>query len=200
MAGGNTGLFEIKSEIHFRAILIIVTLLEVANMFAFEAGRSPLQALVLSGALATSLLAGGAMSAQAADVIITVERVEALDQVDPAGRADLYARVTIDGEVFKAGPVRGAGNVVTPNWVFTKRTDKRSVDVKLEIVDRDTFGPDDIIDINRVDGKRDLDFRVRTRPCDVIGFSGGAGCRESITREGRERKKARVTFRVDSRR
>lgn len=154
------------------------------------------RAVRMVGALAVGF-AVMAAPAIAADVSVTIDRIAALDQVDPAGRADFYARVTIDGEVFKVGPVPRGGNVVTPNWVIRKRVDKRSVDVKLEVVDRDTFGPDDLIDINRIDGKRDLDFRIRTRPCAVLGFSGDYGCRDRIVRAGRERKAAEVTFHVD---
>ncbi|MGE3918619.1 MAG: hypothetical protein AB7F78_23240 [Hyphomicrobiaceae bacterium] len=73
--------------------------------------------------------------------------------------------------------------------------------VKLEILDKDVLSKSDLVDINRLDNKRDLDFQVRTRPCEVIGFAQPYDCSRSgavITRGGRERKAAEVTFRVDT--
>jgi hypothetical protein len=72
--------------------------------------------------------------------------------------------------------------------------------VKVEIFDKDVLSKDDLIDINRVDGKRDLDFRINTRTCRVLDFSQGLRCRERIRRSGTEKRKAEITFRVDVRR
>ena len=58
----------------------------------------------------------------------------------------------------------------------------------------------DLIDINRVANKRDLDFRVNTRTCSISGFAQGYSCRRTITRAGDEKKQAEISFKVDVRR
>jgi hypothetical protein len=133
------------------------------------------------------------------DVSVTIDHVKALDRVDwgVAGQADFYARVTIAGETFVTKPARGE-NDVRPNWVFTKsvRASAR-VPVKVEIFDKDVFKPDERVDINRVNAKRDLDFTVNTYNCSIGGFSNSFRCKQPIMRGGQERKRAEVTFRVD---
>jgi hypothetical protein len=152
-----------------------------------------------TAALAVGLGIGLAGAASAADIVVTIDKVAALDKIDPAGQADFFARVTIAGETFKTERIRRA-DVIEPNWVFRKKVPAGTHTVKVEIFDKDVLSKDDLIDINRVDGKRDLDFRVNTRTCRVIDFSQGFRCRDRIRRAGTEKRKAEVTFRVDVRR
>ncbi len=108
---------------------------------------------------------------------------------------------TIDGTVYRSPAIRRA-DVVRPNWTFSKRVRPGTHDVKLEIFDKDVFSKDDQIDINRLDGRRGLDFRVRTRPCTVLDFAEPYACRGrgvTITRAGRENKSAEIRFTVDAR-
>ena len=67
------------------------------------------------------------------------------------------------------------------------------VNVKLSVFDKDV-SVDDPIDINRIDNKRDIDFTVNTKTCKVEGFSSTYKCGAKITRAGKEKKAAEVTF------
>ena len=153
------------------------------------------RAAALSAGVATVLTATPSLAQSRRDVTVTIDHVKALDLVDwgVAGQADFFARVTIDGETFVTKPARGQ-NDVRPNWVFTKRVRASTrVPVKVEIFDKDVFKPDERVDINRVDRKRDLDFTINTFSCRVGGFSDVYRCRQPITRGGQERKRAEIT-------
>lgn len=162
--------------------------------------RGP-RAVTLAGVALAMMVSGAALPAAADEIVITIERIRALDRIDPGGgQADFYARVTIDGQEFKTPVVRRA-NDVKPNWVVKKEVPAGTYAVKLEIDDRDVLSKDDMIDINRIDAKRHLDFRVRTRPCRVLDFAVPYDCRGRgavITRAGAEKKSAEITFRVDT--
>ncbi|MEZ5852472.1 MAG: hypothetical protein R3D68_17710 [Hyphomicrobiaceae bacterium] len=149
-------------------------------------------------AAATTLASGGLQAATAAEIEVVIDRVKALDVIDLSGGADFYAQVTIAGEVFKTEPMKDQ-NEISPNWVIRKRVHHGTYDVKLEILDKDV-SKDDPIDINRVDPKRDLDFRVNTRTCGITGFAQYYHCGTIIQRAGNEKKKAEITFRVYVRR
>ena len=128
------------------------------------------------------------------ELTIKVSRVKLLDKVDELSKGDLYARVTIDGEVQSSSVVKGE-NVIKPDWKLTKKVTRGDHKVKVELVDKDVT-QDDTIDINRVDKKRDLDFTVNTKSCRIEGFSTTYKCGSSITRVGAEAKKAEITFTV----
>lgn len=152
-----------------------------------------------AAALAAVASAGFAGAAAAQDLIITIERIRALDKIDAAGQADFYAQVTIDGKAIKTERIRRADDV-RPNWVIRAPVSGRKADVKLEILDKDVLSKDDLVDINRLDGKRDLDFTVELRPCRVKGFAQSYDCGRRgvvITRGGNEKKAAEVIFRVN---
>jgi hypothetical protein len=142
--------------------------------------------LVLSGAMASQ--------ARADEIIVTIERVTALDQEDALSRPDFLARVTIAGEAFVTPVIRNQ-NTITPNWVLSKNVPAGTHNVKVEILDQDVT-KNDLADINRVDNKRDIDFTVNTRNCRIQGFSSPFRCGSKIVRAGTERRKARVTFSV----
>lgn len=169
----------------------------------FGVGGSALRARKVAGVMLATLLAGAAQAAVADEIMIVIEKIEALDRIDPGGgQADFFARVTIAGETFRTPTIRKS-DVVQPNWVITKRVRPGTHKVKLEILDKDVLSKDDAIDINRLDGKRDLDFRVRTRNCVVLDFAEPYRCGPrgvTITRAGREKKSAQVRFRVSMRR
>ncbi|MGD9805309.1 MAG: C2 domain-containing protein [Hyphomicrobiaceae bacterium] len=164
---------------------------------------SALCAKKIAGAALVAMMCGAAVPAAADEIIVTVDSLQALDRIDPGGGpADFYAQVTIAGQVYRSPAIRRA-DVVRPNWTFSKRVRPGTYDVKLEIFDKDVFSKDDQIDINRLDGKRDLDFRVRTRPCQVLDFAEPYACRGhgvTITRAGRENKSAEIRFTVDTHR
>ncbi|MGL4396022.1 MAG: hypothetical protein ACRCS9_05735, partial [Hyphomicrobium sp.] len=79
---------------------------------------------------------------------------------------------------------------------IAKDVGRGKYDVKLEIFDKDPLKPDDVIDINRIGFKRDLDFVVDTRNCRVEGFANRYKCEQLIERAGGERKRAEISFRV----
>lgn len=157
---------------------------------------------VTAGLVALPMLAMGAVAASAQELVITIKSVRAVDRIDPAGLPpDFYARVTVDGKEYKT-PVIRKTQAINPNWVIRAPISGREAHVKLELYDKDV-ARDDPIDINRLDGKRDLDFTVRTRPCRVLGFAATYDCAgrgATISRAGGEKKSADITFTVDTRR
>lgn len=161
-----------------------------------------LEARASRAAIAAAALLGGAVfavssvdAASEREVTLTVLSVRALDKVDEFSKGDLYARVTIDGETFKTDPVKQS-NIDKPNWKVKKKVKPGEIKVKLEILDKD-LTQDDAIDINRVDNKRDLDFTVDTKSCKIGGFASTYKCGATIARQGGEKKKAEIKFKVD---
>jgi len=134
-------------------------------------------------------------SAREVEVQVTIHRLIALDKGDAFSSDDFFARVTIDGQVFKSQRIRQK-DAVNPNWRFAAVVPSGRVDVRIEVFDKD-LAADDPIDINRVDPKRSLDFVVNTRSCRLEGFSEPFRCRQDVVRAGGERKKAEITFSVD---
>ncbi len=163
--------------------------------FDWKACTARATAVMFAVPLACAALTLGQSQAEAADKTLTVKvtKIRLLDRVDEFSKGDLYARVTIDGEVVKSEVVKGA-NEVKPDWKISAKVKGGEHKVKLELVDKDVT-QDDSIDINRVDKKRDLDFTV-TPGCRIEGFSSSYKCGSSITRSGAETKKAEITFSV----
>jgi hypothetical protein len=128
------------------------------------------------------------------EVVVTIERLKALDRMDAFSRADFFARVTIDG-AQQSTPTARQAEEIRPNWQIVKRVPAGVRDIKLEVFDKDVTKAD-LIDINRVPNKRDLDFKIDTRSCRVIGFAGVSRCGAAISRAGTENKKADLTFNV----
>jgi len=147
--------------------------------------------------LPVSTLALGTTMAAAADpeVLVTITQVRALDQPDAFSKGDFYAKVTINGETFKTAPVKQETSI-TPNWVVSSKVKAGTADVKVAILDKDV-SVDDPIDVNRIDAKRDLDFSINTRNCKIDGFSSTYRCKQTISRAGKEKKAAEISFTVD---
>lgn len=163
---------------------------------AVTAGR-----LAVAAAVMFAFGAGDAVQAQKGkehEITVTIQKVRALDFNDwgLAGQADYYTKVTIAGETFTTTRIKGH-NEISPNWKISKSVKPGKHDVKVQIFDKDVLKPDEYIDINRVSNKRDLDFTIDTRSCRVAGFSGGYKCGQTITRDGDQKKKAHIEFRVD---
>lgn len=152
---------------------------------------------ILLAALVLTLLSVLALSARAdaAPVPLTVDiqRFIEVQNPDPAvGQGccgDYYAKVSIGGQ-----PSQTSGEIddqadITPFWRFTRTVDdsQSSVPVVIQIFDADTAlaAPDDIMDLNPVDGAQELHLQVDPRtgrwsgdvPQDV-GFSQGDGDHE----------------------
>jgi hypothetical protein len=154
------------------------------------ARSSVAMAVAFSGAATLSTVA------QAAEIIITVTDVKAIDRADVFSRPDFFAAVTIAGETFTTKVARNQANV-QPNWVARKVVQRGTHDVKLALFDKD-LTKNEQIDINTRDNKRDLDFRINTRNCRVLDLTGVAqGCRATITRAGKEKKAAEIRFTVE---
>lgn len=168
------------------------------SLFRFMPATLPKAAGATAIAFTLGLSALGATSVAAEEIIVTIESVRALDKVDQitAGKADFFALATIDGKPVKS-PVIKRSDDIKPNWVLSAPVGRGVFDVRLELFDKDVLSKDDPIDINRVDGKRHLDFQVDTRNCQVKGFSQGYSCRRAITRSGAEKKMAEIVFSVD---
>lgn len=168
-------------------------------MFPFNARvflpALPIAALVSAGAAVLSASTGVAQGSRP-EIVIVIDRVRALDNIDPNGRpADFYAKLTINGVPQQTETVRDQ-NDIRPNWRIVQPVDHGTHNVKLELWDWD-HAVHDQIDINPTgQPKRDLDFTVNTTRCTIGELRGGNVCGSSITREGNERKRASITFRV----
>lgn len=149
--------------------------------------------VALLGAGALTLAAGSAHAADK-ELTVTITKIKALDKLDEFSSSDLFARVTIDGDVQSTAVIKG-DNEIKPGWKITRKVKSGDHKVKVELLDKDVT-QDDPIDINRVDKKRDLEFVVTSR-CRVEGFSSTFKCGSSITRAGKEAKKADITFSVN---
>lgn len=165
-------------------------------------GCNVMIAASIAAAAATTILPDHLAYAQdkgaTREIIITVQRVRALDKLDLFSKADFFARVTIAGKAVDS-PVAKQADDIRPNWVIKHSVPPGVHDVRLEIFDKDLKSAE-LIDVNRVDGRRHLEFTVNTRSCRIGGFASGYRCRQAIRRAGAERKKAEVTFTVDVRR
>ncbi len=160
-----------------------------------QARRRTLFAVLAFGCPACVATATSAL-ARDDEITVQIQQVIARDKADVVSPDDLYARVTINGEVFKTERIRQSDAII-PNWRISKVVQRGEHDVKVEIFDKDVFTADDAIDINRVDNKRDLDFSVDTRRCRINGFASRFKCRNQIRRAGLERKRAEIVFIVD---
>jgi hypothetical protein len=130
------------------------------------------------------------------EVTITVNRYRTLDKIDVGGTPpDIFARVTIGGHKQQT-PVAKQQISGRPNWKITHAVPRGKTNVKVELLDKDVLNPSDVIDINRVDKKRDLDFVVDTSNCRVEGFVGISRCGQKISRTGQEKKKSEIDFTV----
>ena len=170
-------------------------------MFNCLSGADQAWARRLSAALVALPLALTSLAssqAQADEISINITRVKALDKIDELSKADFLARVTIAGEVILTPFIKNQDDV-RPNWVVKKTVPPGVHKVKVEILDKDVT-KNDLIDINRLDNKRDLDFEVNTRNCQITGFQQTYRCRSAIVRAGNEKKKAALTFKVDVKR
>ncbi len=128
------------------------------------------------------------------EITVTIASVKAVDRIDFFSKADFYARVTIDGDKQNTPFIRQKAEIA-PNWQISKKVAPGKYNVKLEVFDKD-LSVDDPVDINRVDKKRDLDFTIDTRKCRVGGFASTFKCDQTITRAGKEKKSAEISFNV----
>jgi uncharacterized repeat protein (TIGR01451 family) len=97
---------------------------------------------------------------------VTVTRVIEVDDPDPGptqGDGDFYAQVQINAFPTQQGP-EVSGEDFEPFWTFSNDVDRAvyatTVPVSVTLYDADGFGagPDDIIDVNPLDGVQSLQF------------------------------------------
>jgi hypothetical protein len=136
--------------------------------------------------------------ARADEIVVNITRVKALDKFDELSKADMLARVTIAGEAFTTAVTKDQDDI-RPNWVIRKNVPPGVHDVKVEILDKDVT-KNELVDINRLNNRRDINFQVNTQNCQVTGFAQSYRCGSAIVRAGNERKKAAITFKVDVKR
>ncbi len=146
-------------------------------------------------AFATLMSSHAVAQAITHEITVTISRVKAVDKMDVFSKADFFARVTIAGEALSTPAVRQQDDI-RPNWKIVKRVAAGEHKIKLEILDKDATKTDPV-DVNKLDAKRDLDFTVNTRSSRVAGFASTYRTGATISRAGRERKAAEVTFTVE---
>ena len=159
----------------------------------FHPGRARTVALAAALTFGAFGLAASA-PALADEVMITILNLKALDKLDEFSKGDFYAKVTIDGTT-QTTPVAKQELEIKPNWTITHKVKPGKIKVNLSVLDKD-LTKDDPIDINRIDNKRDLDFVVDTKKCRVEGFASTYKCGTTITRSGKEKKEAELSFKV----
>lgn len=152
-------------------------------------------------ALSAALGMTSAVVAQSANrqIVVTVHSVKPLDKYDELSLGDLFARMTINGQATSTDILKQTtqpGVVIRPKWKLSQSVAPGKHTVKFELVDKD-LTVDDVIDINRLDNRRHLEFDVDTRTCRISGFLSAQRCKSRITRTGKEEKAAEVTFSVD---
>lgn len=148
-------------------------------------------AVIAAGALLPAVSAPGA--ALADEITVSITSVKGLDKVDELSGGDYFAKVTIDGESQSTPVVKKSS--FKPDWKISKSVSGGEHKVKLELIDKD-LAEDDPIDINRLDKKRDLEFTVDTKSGKIEGFSSTQKVGNTITRAGKEKKKAEISFKV----
>ncbi len=136
-----------------------------------------------------------AAAASTHEITVTVTKFKALDKADDLSRGDFFARVTINDKAKTSGEISDDKAEVKPDWKLSTSVPPGVHKVRLELIDKD-LTVDDPIDINRVAGKRDLEFTVDTNSCVIEGFSQTYKCGATITRSGSEHKKADISFKV----
>lgn len=165
-------------------------------MFEMHCRRAARHAFVIGAAVAafasgTAVLGSAAV---AAEIVITVNKIKALDRADELSDGDFFARMRINGKAAFS-PVQSGQGEFSPGWKLTLPAKSGANEVNLSLIDKD-LSVDDPIDINRVDNKRDLDFTVNTNSCRIDGFAEAYKCGATITRSGSETKKATISFTV----
>lgn len=101
-------------------------------------------------------------------VDVTINAVNAIDKPDTfLGRADYYAKVTIDGGTEQQTSTIDDDNYITPNWTFEQDT-TGIVPITFKLYDED-WGSDDHIDINPATGAKDLTVFYHTHTGNVYG-------------------------------
>jgi hypothetical protein len=132
-------------------------------------------------------------------ITVKIDQIRPLDKFDELSRGDLFARVTIAGETTTT-PVKrqtsARGVTINTDWVIRRDVAPGAHPIKIELIDKD-LSEDDIIDINRIDSRRVLEFTVDTQRCRVEGFATAYRCKSRINRAGREKKAAEVFFTID---
>ncbi len=138
---------------------------------------------------------------------VTIERIRAgqfscfdKSTFSSCGKADFFAKVTIDGTEFTSGVISN-DNDTSPNFTFTKETAFDSdIPIKIRVFDSDNGffrGKDDEADISPIG--RDLDIVVNTRGCAIRGDFVNAFCTEQIVSVGTEGDiGAEIVFRIES--
>ncbi len=147
--------------------------------------------------LATGVLLSAATMSSVAladEITVSITSVKGLDKVMKLFRAAIISpesRSTVKLSLRRSRRTRERSS---------RKGIKKSVSsgehkVKLELIDKD-LTEDDPVDVNRLANKRDLEFTVDTKSCEIEGFSSSPRCGSTIVRAGKENKKAEISFKI----
>lgn len=98
------------------------------------------------------------------DVTVTIIRFIQVEDPDPffgGGDGDFYARVNINDLGFESTfDEQVESDDFSPYWTFTRTVDGSlgTIPIVIQVLDDDFLNPDDIIDLNPIDGVLDLDL------------------------------------------
>ena len=130
---------------------------------SFRSASAFVAFIALVAAVPVVALASPAAADPIVPVTVTIARVVALEDPDPAplqGDADMYSKVSIDGNATEQSAEVSDKADAEPFWVFTKNVDVSlsPIVINIDVLDADVFpaAPDDVIDMNPVDNKMGL--------------------------------------------
>jgi hypothetical protein len=175
---------------------------EVWNNNGLKAIAIRLLAIVCAPiAIGPTLVAPVLAGSSTHQIVVNVREIKPLDKYDELSLGDVYARVTISGTTQSTPILKQTatvGQALKPDWQIIQNVGPGVHPVKVELIDKD-LSQDDVIDINRLPNRRVLEFTIDTRRCRIEGFASPYKCESPISRTGKEKKSAEITFSVDAR-
>lgn len=98
---------------------------------------------------------------------LNIDRVRQIDNLDISpipfvnDRADFFPEVRIDGRFFTRDPIDEDDDVILPTgtWFFSNQVHEQFVPITIKIIESDP-GFDDVVDINPVSGRKELNLVV----------------------------------------
>jgi PKD repeat protein len=136
-------------------------------------------------------------------VSVTIERVKDIGDLEPGGKSDFYAVVTLNGIEYDEKPdlcYYNNDDDISPGWYFSSEwvdVAQGSVPVVIEIYDEDggLRGDDDHADLQWGTGMN-LDLTVALSPCAVSGDISG-GCGATLVSQGGGDDAVKIWFKIE---
>ena len=135
-------------------------------------------------------------------VTVTIHRVAQIDQLDKSfligDKPDFYAEIWIDGNYHRTSNFSHSDG--KPYWTFSAPANGAVADIKIRLWDDDggLEGKDDHVDINPMDGQKDLNLRFNTASGNLLNnVYAVVGSEYLYSQGGGEKGKAQIWFTVN---